>query len=101
VGSKEGEGNPKNHKGVTFEDAAAVLGDDQADIFHVEFYDDAHSIDEDRYITIGSHPADRRIILTISWTDRSADKEQITHIITARPVTAQERKQYVKKISGQ
>jgi uncharacterized DUF497 family protein len=60
---KKAKGNPKKHQGVTFDDAAAVLGDDQDDIYHEEEYDDAHSIREDRYITTGSHPDDRRIIL--------------------------------------
>ena len=92
--------NLKKHQGVTFDDAAALLGDDQKDIYHDEEYDDANSIDEDRYTTIGCHPADRRIILKICWTDRSTDDEQITRIISARPATPLERKRYAKKISG-
>ena len=67
----------------------------------MEEFDDAHSIDEDRYITVGSHPDDRRIILKLSWTDRSTEDEQITHIISVRPVTPQERKRYGKAISDQ
>jgi uncharacterized DUF497 family protein len=63
---------PKKHR-VTFDDAAAVLGDDQADTYHIEEHDDAQSTDEDRYLTTGSHPADRSIILRISWTDRSEE----------------------------
>jgi uncharacterized DUF497 family protein len=98
---KKAKGNPKKHGGVTFDDAAAVLGDDQGDVFHVEVFDDAHSMREDRHITTGSHPANRRIVLIISWTDRSTDEGQITHIISARPATPQERKRYAEAISGQ
>jgi uncharacterized DUF497 family protein len=96
---KKAKSNPKKHEGVTFDMAAAVLGDDQGDAYHVEEFDDAHSIDEDRYITFGSHPDDRRIVLQISWTDRSTDFEQITHIISARLATPLERKRYGKAIN--
>lgn len=98
--AKKAKANPKKHQGVTFDDAAAVLGDDQGDAYHVEDYDDANSTDEDRYTTTGSHPADRRIILKISWTDRSKGGKKITRVISARPVTPLERKRYAKEISG-
>lgn len=99
--SKKAEANRKKHQGVTFDDAAAVLGDDQGDARHLEKTDDAHSMGEDRYVTIGSHPAERRIILKISWTDRSTKEEKITRIISARPATPRERKRYAEEISGQ
>ena len=72
--------NRSKHR-VTFEVAKAVLADDQADVFHVEQFDDAHSMEEDRQVTIASHPADRDIVLVISWTDRSRRGKQITRII--------------------
>jgi hypothetical protein len=95
--SKKARANAKKH-GVTFEDAAAVLGDDRADVCHVEVFDDAHSSDENRTITTGSHPADRGIILKVVWTDRSTRGNRITRIISARPATAREREQYVEEI---
>jgi uncharacterized DUF497 family protein len=56
--------------GVSFDDAVAVLEDNAAGLYHVEVFDDAHSLSEDRHITTASHPADRTIILVICWTDR-------------------------------
>jgi uncharacterized DUF497 family protein len=95
---KKAQTNARKH-GVTFDDAAVVLGDDQADVYHIERYDDAHSLDEDRSVTIGSHPADRSVVLYISWTDRSTKDERITHIISVRVATKRERKQYASEIS--
>ena len=62
--------NFKKH-GVSFDDAALVLSDEQAEFYHVEEFDSSHSGSEDRYITTASHPDDRNIVLVIAWTDRS------------------------------
>ena len=91
--------NQSKH-GVSFADAQAVLEDDQADFYHVETCDDAHSMAEDRHITIASHPADRTIILVICWTDRYQKHERRTRIISARHATRRERKQYAQAIKG-
>ena len=89
--------NAKKHR-VTFEDARAVLVDDQAELYHVETYDDKHSIVEDRYITIGSDPADRAIILFISWTQRHKKGRTRTRIISARRATPRERTEHAQAI---
>jgi len=89
--------NAKKHN-VTFVDAAAVLADDQADVYHVEGYDDEHSMGEDRFITIASDPADRQIILRICWTERRIEGQVVTRIISARRATPGERKAYAKAI---
>jgi uncharacterized DUF497 family protein len=81
--------------------AALVLADEDADAFHVEEYDGAHSNDEDRYVTTASHPQDRTIVLIVAWTDRSTEDAKITRIISARAAKPAERKRYVKEISGQ
>jgi uncharacterized protein len=86
--------------GVSFEDAKAALEDDQADLYHVETFDDAHSMAEDRHITTASHPADRSIILLICWTDRHRGDERVTRVISARHATRRERKQYAQAIEG-
>jgi uncharacterized DUF497 family protein len=85
---------------VTFVDAAAVLADDQADLYHLERYDDQHSAGEDRFITIASDPAHRRIILFICWTERRKKGQILTRIISARRATPRDRKEYAKAISG-
>lgn len=91
--------NLKKH-GVSFEDAALVLSDEDGDTFHVEEYNRRHSTGEDRYVTTASHPDDRGIVLVIAWTDRSTEHAKVTRIISARTANPAERKRYVKEISG-
>lgn len=86
--------------GVSFDDAALVLADEEADAFHVEEYDGVHSSGEDRYVTTASHPDDRRIMLIVAWTDRSTREAKVTRIISARVATPTERKRYAKEIGG-
>ncbi len=89
--------NLRKH-GISFESAAEVLQDPEGDQFHLDEDDDSHDDGEDRYITTSSHPADRRLILVISWTDRSTDDEQVTRIISARRATKKEAKSYVEEL---
>jgi uncharacterized DUF497 family protein len=93
------QSNLQKH-GVSFDDAALVLSDDDGDKFHVEEYDGPHSNDEDRYVTTAAHPDDRTIVLIISWTDRSTDNTKVARIISARAAKPAERKRYVKEIRG-
>jgi uncharacterized protein len=93
------EKNLKKHR-VSFDDAASVLADEEGDFYHVEEFDWKHSNGEDRHITTGSHPEDRRIVFRISWTNRFRGNERITRIISARPVTPSERRKYAKEISS-
>src|SRR5712691_1689686 len=86
--------NLKKH-GISFDDAALVLADEDGDRFHVEEYDSDHSTGEDRYVTTASHPDERRIVLLIAWTDRSTAYAKITRIISARAAKPAERKRYV------
>ena len=91
--------NLKKH-GVSFNDAAVVLADEDGERFHIEEFDQQHSADEDRYVTTASHPDDRTIVLIIAWTDRSTNDSRITRIISARAATPAEGKRYAKEISG-
>ena len=75
--------NLKKHK-VSFDEAGTVFGD----TFSKTFADPDHSIDEDRYITIGM--SDRGRVLMVSHTDR----EDRIRIISARVATRRERKAY-------
>lgn len=75
----------KNIKKVSFNEAATVFGDPLS----MTFYDPDHSIDEDRYITVGlSRPGK---LLVVSHADRG---ERI-RIISARKATHRERKNTV------
>jgi len=66
--------NLKKH-GVSFDDAAWVLADADADRYHLEEFDSSHSTEEDRFVTTASHPDDRSVVLIISWTDRSTEDD--------------------------
>lgn len=69
---------------VTFHEASTVF----ADPFSLTFYDQFHSNDESRYITIGESKQKR--LLIISHTDRG----QRIRIISARKTTQRERRIY-------
>jgi len=75
--------NLKKHK-VSFQEAATVFGD----FLSVTFEDPDHSVDEERYITIGV--SDQGRLLVVSHTDRN----DTIRIISARRVTSYERRYY-------
>lgn len=75
--------NKRKH-GVAFTEAATVFSDD----FGVTAYDPDHSLDEERYITIGWSQQHR--LLMVSHTDRG---DRI-RLISARELTCAERKAY-------
>ncbi len=77
------EDNLKKH-GVDFTEAATVFGDPLS----ITYSDPDHSLDEDRYIIIGSSSANR--LLMVAHTDR----DESTRLISAREVTSRERKLY-------
>ena len=79
--SEKAELNWRKHT-VNFEDAALVFADKN----RIERFDDEHSYDEDRYITIGKVES----ILFVIYTERG----EITRLISARRATAQERRDY-------
>ena len=77
--------NLKKH-GVPFELAAKVFLDEN----RIEIYDEANSIDEDRYITIGMTGD----ILFVVYTERYPR----IRLISARLATARERKVYYGEV---
>lgn len=52
---------------------------------------------EDRWITIGSHPYNRSLMLVIVWTMRADDLGPVTWIISARRATREERLAYEER----
>ncbi len=78
--------NEQNH-GVTFDEAATVFGDPDA----LTIFDDDHSIDEDRFITIGL--SNRNRVLVVVYTER----EPNIRLISARRATPPERQQYEQR----
>ncbi len=73
--------NIKKH-GISFETAALVFADEE----RIEYYDKAHSLDEDRYIVLGCVQG----ILYVVYTMRS----DAARLISARMATATERRVY-------
>ncbi|MBR2179566.1 MAG: BrnT family toxin [Selenomonadaceae bacterium] len=70
--------------GVSFLDAAWVWQDE----YRMDFVDDEHSFDEERYITIGK----ANDILFVVYTER--DDEYNIRLISARPAEDDERRDY-------
>ena len=66
--------NQKKH-GVSFREASQLL---TSGVDHLELFDDTHSLDEDRFISIG--PIRRGLVLVV-WTERQDDE---VRIISAR-----------------
>lgn len=75
--------NLKKH-GVSFDEASTVFDDP----LFITFLDEEHSIDEERYITLGLSEMNR--LLLIAHTDR----EGRLRIISARKATRNERRFY-------
>ena len=71
--------------GIDFSTAALVFQDEN----RIEFYDEAHSEDEDRYITIGQING-VAIIVMVVYTERG----DTIRLISARRATSQERRRY-------
>jgi len=76
----------KNHQ-VGFEEATSVFRDP----LNETTYDLDHSMDEDRYITIGW--SNRRRLLMVAFTERGNN----IRIISARQLTRNEREAYEEK----
>lgn len=75
------QANLKKH-GVSFEEAKSVFFDEYA----VQFYDDGHSSEEDRFIMLGMSNQSR--ILVVCHCERSEGK--VIRIISARKATKKE-----------
>jgi uncharacterized protein len=80
--------NFKKH-GVSFEEASEVF----LDPLQLSLFDDAHSEQEERWITLGNTKAHN--LRLVVHTYLSYHQDQITvRIISARPATTHEQKQY-------
>ena len=77
------ESNLQKH-GVEFSEAMTVF----ADPLSLTVYDPMHSVEEDRYLTMGTSAAGR--LLVVSHTDRG----DVLRVISARNAMKRERKDY-------
>lgn len=71
--------------GIDFRTAVQVFLDEN----RIEFFDERHSIFEERYITIGI-AGKKMLIITLVYTERS----DVIRVISARQATKKERKTY-------
>ena len=81
--SRKAEVNFRKH-GVSFEEASTVFGDPLA----ASRDDPDHSVDENRYLTMGY--SNRQRLLVVSHCDEGEE----VRIISAREPTSKERRQY-------
>lgn len=77
----------KRRHGITFEEASTIFGD----ALSLTIPDPAHSIGEERFITIGTSIKGRLIVVV------HTDRYDIIRIISARKATKNEKKQYEQK----
>ncbi|MGL5404926.1 MAG: BrnT family toxin [Acinetobacter sp.] len=82
--------NLKKH-GISFDEAKSVFYDE----FAVQFYDDGHSDDEDRFLMLGLSCESK--ILLVCHCER--DSGHTIRIVSARKATKNERKHYKGSVS--
>ena len=80
---KKAEKNERKYD-VSFHEAATIFSDPLA----ITFTDPEHSIDEDRYLTFELSKFDRLLVVS------HAERRERVRIISARPLTRQERRIY-------
>jgi uncharacterized DUF497 family protein len=85
---KKARSNRSNHR-VTFEEAATVFQDPHM----IAIYDGKHSLNEDRWITLGISVAGRVLVVNHTFPDRISDHTPV-RIISSRKATNRERRQY-------
>jgi uncharacterized DUF497 family protein len=76
----------RDKHGVSFEEARSVFYDEDA----IQFFDEPHSLEEDRFIMLGISVKLR--ILVVTHCER--EEGRVIRIISARKVTARERRFY-------
>lgn len=82
----KGEKNRAKH-GISFDEAKSVFYDECA----IQFYDEEHSGDEDRFLMLGLSCETR--VLLVCHCERNSG--QSIRIISARKATENERKNYI------
>ena len=85
---EKAKANLKKHR-VSFDEATTVL----IDSFSITIPDPDHSVDEQRYIDIGS--SDNGRVLAVVYTERGSN----IRIISCRKATLSERKRYEESIN--
>jgi len=82
--------NQAKHE-IGFESAATIFDDRNA----LTLYDEQHSRNEDRWITLGRDAGGKLLVVVHTWREM-APGTALVRIISARPATRREREQYGK-----
>jgi len=83
--------NTRNH-GVSFNEAKTVFYDENA----IEFFDEDHSLAENRYLMIGLSSKLR--LLLVNYTVREEKDEDVIRIISSRKPTKKEQMVYFERL---
>jgi len=81
----------KTKHGLSFRDASELFS---SDVDCLEIYDQAHSVEEDRFIAVG--PV-RQGVIVVVFTER---QEDVIRILSARMASAKERDRYEAYLRG-
>jgi uncharacterized DUF497 family protein len=76
--------------GVSFEAAATVFHDSQA----LTVYDEGHDDDEERWSTMGIAEGGDLLVVIHTFSEPPSRQEITIRLISARPATRKERRQY-------
>jgi uncharacterized DUF497 family protein len=87
---KKAKANKEKHK-VSFELSATVFKDPRA----LSIYDEEHSVDEDRWITLGLASNGSLLVIHHTYNHINGDNVAI-RIISSRKATKKEKKQYTE-----
>lgn len=82
--------NIQKHK-ISFTGSCYVF----ADQYSLNLFDEQHSEDEDRWITLGQTPNGK--ILTVIHTFKKIDEIEVIRIISSRKATKKETKKYLER----
>jgi uncharacterized DUF497 family protein len=85
---KKAKSNNRKH-GVSFERAATIFRDPRA----LSIFDDEHSIEEDRWVTLGMDRSGILLVVCQTFEEETKDSSRI-RIFSARKATRKEIKQY-------
>ncbi len=83
--------NFRKHK-ISFERAAEIFSDP----FAISIYDEEHSLEEDRWISIGKTKTEILVVAIHTFLQKQENQATI-RIISARKATKKETKQYERK----
>ena len=84
--------NRKKHK-ISFLEVCYVF----ADKYMLTLYDDEHSNDEDRWITIGQSLSNKILVVVHTYRKNKGKESESVRIISARKATDYEEKQYFER----